>query len=137
MKRPLPLTIVAWLFILSGASATWDVVSSLFTDRISLNLAVCMLPVGIGLLKGNPDSAFWAKFWIGLSFLGALVLVVMYPIYGDRCAVNVAGHMVKGTPRHVVSGLFLLAILAASWKAVGSAGARAFFRSRSPLSKPS
>lgn len=45
-------------------------------DRLDLNPAVLLLPVGIGLLRGQTSSQWWASVWLVLGYAFCLVLVV-------------------------------------------------------------
>ncbi|RYD49041.1 MAG: hypothetical protein EOP85_02385, partial [Verrucomicrobiaceae bacterium] len=65
---PKRILIIGILFCLNGLAAGWDMVSAPFENRFSLNLAVLMLPVGIGLLRGRDSSRRWANVWIVLGF---------------------------------------------------------------------
>lgn len=73
-KRPLPLTIVAWLFIIAGIFSAWEMVSGLWQGRLSLNLGVLFIFLGRGLLRLRPAAHTWA---LGVVVLGWLLLVVV------------------------------------------------------------
>lgn len=63
-KMPKRVLIIGLLFCLSGILAIWDVLSGICQNRLSLNFAVLLLPVGIGLLRGRQRSQWWARFCI-------------------------------------------------------------------------
>ncbi|RYX86389.1 hypothetical protein EON83_01590 [bacterium] len=80
--NPLPtsLRVVVILFIISGVMAAIDIVLALFNHRITFNLGVLTIFIGIGLLGRNPRSLSWALFvtWLELAFtvvLGILFLI--------------------------------------------------------------
>jgi hypothetical protein len=50
---PLALKIVAYLSIFYGISSIIDIISSLLTNRVSFNLGVIELFIGLGLLRGS------------------------------------------------------------------------------------
>ena len=66
MKRPVGITIIAILFILSGAWSGFEMIQDLYLGRFDINFGVLTIPVGIGLFIGRSSSRGWAKFWIGL-----------------------------------------------------------------------
>ena len=68
---PRSLKIVAYLFLIGGIFSVIDTVVELFIGRLSFNLGVLIIVIGLGLLRFNPRSLAWAMFftWIGLVFL--------------------------------------------------------------------
>ncbi len=74
---PKRLIAIGVLFVACGLIAIWGVISGLAHNNISLNFAVLMLPVGVGLLRGKRSSQWWARFWIilGYCMMGLLVLL--------------------------------------------------------------
>lgn len=89
MQRPVSLLIVAILFLIGGSLAVWEVVDSLMHDRISVNLAVCLLFVGVGLLKLKASSRWWAIAWIVFGYLLCAILLYGYFLLGDFNALQV------------------------------------------------
>ena len=70
------------LFIAGGVAAIADILYALKERRISINVGVFMLPVGIGLLRGKLSSQWWARFWMILGYLlcaAAVILSVAFP----------------------------------------------------------
>jgi hypothetical protein len=116
MKRPLSITIIGILFVISGLWTGFEIVRDLFNDRINLNFGVLMAPVGFGLLKGKSSSRGWAKFWIGLFSLVLGGLLFFYPFYGDSYNVSFFGQPVTGILRDFVAiGLPVAFLLLARW----------------------
>lgn len=83
MPRPISITIIAALFILSGINSAWDIVYGMFHDRLNINLGVLTIPVGVGLIKGRSSSRWWAKFWIGLLFVVCLIVAGLFVLQVD------------------------------------------------------
>jgi hypothetical protein len=74
---PKRIITIGVLFVVCGLFAIWSVLSGLANNRINLNFAVLMLPVGVGLLRGKRSSQWWARFWIilGYCMMGLLVML--------------------------------------------------------------
>jgi hypothetical protein len=68
---------IGLLFCLAGLGAAWDVLHGLSSGKINLNFAVCLLPVGIGLLRGKARSCWWARFWIILGYISCGLLLAL------------------------------------------------------------
>ena len=90
--RPRSITVIGVLYIIGGALAIWDVVSGLFRNHISINLAVCLLFVGYFVL---PDfSVKWSdqeirgplRAAIGLGFPVLLAVFLAFRTSGGRFA---------------------------------------------------
>ena len=75
-RWPHSLTVVAAIFILGGGLAVIEIIYSIVQGGFSLNFGVCMLFVGLGLLKGKPSSREWALRWLMLIFLASVLFVV-------------------------------------------------------------
>lgn len=103
MKRPVGLTIIGVLFILGGAWALLKMVLELSHSRISLNFAVLMIPVGMGLLKGRSSSRFWAKFWVGFFVVIASGLLLAYPFSSESYHVTFGTKELHGAVRHIAA----------------------------------
>jgi hypothetical protein len=76
---PKRIIAIGLLFVACGLYAIWDVIVGLSRNNVSLNFAVLMLPVGIGLLRGKSSSQWWARFWIiiGYCIMGLLILLTL------------------------------------------------------------
>ena len=80
--RPLRIWFLGLLFAMGGVLAIWQVVEAAMGRTVSLNFAVFLLPVGLGLLAGKLSSVSWAKFWVGFGWaviVLALVVAVIRP----------------------------------------------------------
>lgn len=78
-KMPKRVLLIGILFCLGGVLAIWDVVSDLSRGHIDINLAVFLLPVGIGLLKGKRTSQWWARLWVILGYVACFLLATASP----------------------------------------------------------
>ena len=118
MKRPISLLIIAILFIIGGGLAGWEIVHSLMHDRISPNLAVCLLFVGVGLLKLKASSRRWAIAWIVLGYILCAILLYGYFLFGHFNAVSVivGENEIKGPLRFLLgSSLPLIFAMILIW----------------------
>lgn len=77
VSRPLALNIVAALFILTGVSATLQVVALAAHGHYNINLSILSVFIGIGLLKLNPT---WRKVAVIYTYFyiveGAVAVIV-------------------------------------------------------------
>lgn len=112
--RPRSITIIGVLYIVGGLLAIGDVISDLFRDHININFAVCLLFVGIGLLKLKESSRRWAIFWIVVGYMISALLFVGYfafPNYSvkwDRAEVHGLLRPVIGLGIPMILGLLLV-----------------------------
>ena len=74
--RPSSLTIVAWLFIISGGFSAYDIISGLWQQRVSLNFGVLFIFIGGGLLKLRPAAHSWALAMVVLAWFILAVAVI-------------------------------------------------------------
>lgn len=135
LTRPRSLTILAWIFIVCGASAVWKMVDDLLSDSLSINLAFLMIPVGFGLLKGRASSVKWAKIWVGLFAALVVVLTGGYVFWGDSYHVHWFNRELVGIQRHLMvalSAFALLGLFLLGWKILVSSAVRAFVDSWAP-----
>lgn len=72
---PIAVMIVSGLYLLAGVAAIFDVLEKLLRNHISINFAVCLLFVGIGLLRGKRRSRGWATCWLVIAAVMGLLLV--------------------------------------------------------------
>ena len=93
---PKRILIIGILFCLGGVSAIWEIISGIFNSHISINFAVCLLPVGIGLFKGKSRSRFWAAFWITLGYLICLVMTILILSHPENASVTWFEHVIRG-----------------------------------------
>jgi len=99
--RPRSITIIGVLYIIGGVLSIWDVISDLFRSHININFAVCLLFVGIGLLKLKDSSRGWAIFWIVLGYILSVVLFVGYFAF-QNFSVKWNGAEVHGPLRPII-----------------------------------
>ena len=74
---PKRIVAISLLFIAFGLLAIWSVIVDLTHSKLSLNFAVFLLPVGIGLLRGKKSSQWWARFWVilGYCLVGGMIAI--------------------------------------------------------------
>ena len=56
--------IAGWIFIILGSLSLANVIWDGVNGRLSINLLVFALPVGVGLLRGRENSRIWAIRWM-------------------------------------------------------------------------
>jgi len=106
---PKRIIAIGLLFVICGLLALYQVIEDLTRNHLNLNLAVLMLPVGIGLLCGKKWSQWCARLWIILGYCLAALLVVLALIRPENARASVFTFQVSGTD--AVPYVFLLAIL--------------------------
>lgn len=74
--RPRRVLVIAILFCAFGALVLGSMVWGLGKGRLDLNPLALTLPVGIGLLRGQTSSQWWATLWLilGYGLCGALMV---------------------------------------------------------------
>ena len=108
---PKRIIIIGILFCLAGFSAIWEVLSDLMRSHINLNLAVFLVPVGIGLLRGKPRSQWWARLWIILGYTLCALLVVVVIMSPENAHASWFGSEIRGS--RAIPFVLLLATLLA------------------------
>lgn len=61
VRRPLAATMVGWAFILMGIFYGMSMLLDWLQGKPTLDLGACMVPVGMGLLRGSSSSQSWAR----------------------------------------------------------------------------
>ena len=110
---PKRILVIGILFCLGGVLAIWDIITDLFQSSISLNFAVFLLPVGMGLLKGKPSSQKWARFWVILGYIFCVFMTSFVIVFPESASVRLAEHEIRG-PEALPYALSLIALLAIS-----------------------
>jgi hypothetical protein len=88
----------------------------LFNDRLHIDFTLLMIPIGLGLLKGQSSSRYWAKFWIGLCSVVVGLLLVLYPFIGDSFSVRWFDKELAGYSRHAMAiGFPIIFLSLARW----------------------
>lgn len=109
---PKRILIIGAFFCLSGLFALWDVVWALLHSALHINFGVCLLFVGIGLLRGTARSRSWAYVWIILGYL----ICVLMAVVGTTDPMNLHGKWF-GTD---INGIAATPVLLASVSGVAS-----------------
>ncbi len=93
--------------------AIWQVISDLLRSRITLNFAVLLLPVGIGLIRGRSRSRWWASFWIVLGYIGCALLIGVAVVSPQNVSSTWFGHEFSGSDAvpYAIVGSICLALL--------------------------
>ena len=93
---PKRIIAIGLIFVVCGLLAIWGFFAGLAQNRISLNFAVLMLPVGIGLLRGKRSSQWWARFWIVLGFCVVGLLVLLAIVMPHNVHATWFGNKIRG-----------------------------------------
>jgi hypothetical protein len=116
MPFPKAVTVVAWLFIVTGVYAILSTVLSLFGLHRDLDLACINLWIGLGLLHRQARWRWWAlvvlRITLALIALAAL-LVLATPPHLD---VSTLAHGAGSLPRTVSLVVVLLALAVTWWQ---------------------
>jgi hypothetical protein len=99
-KRPLPLSIVAWLFIIAGVFSVWDLASQLWYGWFSLNTGVLFIFLGRGLLRLRPAAHTWALVVVVLGWVLLAVVIIACGIF-DSGVVRFGDTVVTGWQRQL------------------------------------
>ena len=75
---PLSLKVVAYLFIIIGVLSLLEVVLAILVYRISINIGIIGIFIGIGLLRLSPLAYTWAKIFTCINFIYLLSLIVLF-----------------------------------------------------------
>ena len=118
-KRTLPsgLKIVAYLFVIFGLLAVVEMIVSLFNGRLSLNLGVLQLPIGVGILNLRRGWHTCALVFLALSlmFLPVFCLGVLFPPLGTA-DLKVIGMRIGGAPKGIVLAIAVAAFCLLLWQ---------------------
>ncbi|RYD39850.1 MAG: hypothetical protein EOP85_15245 [Verrucomicrobiaceae bacterium] len=95
-QRPRRVLLVGALFCLVGGAVICQILWDLFHHRLSFDLTVLMLPVGVGLLRGRTSSKWWATLWCIYGYGMSLIFVMLDLLEPGRVTLKVFGHEVEG-----------------------------------------
>jgi len=87
MNRPLPLTIVAGLFVLVGAGAAWQTIIQTSPQHIFINPLLLCLFIGFGLLRRRQFWRYVALFCVWSLIITLIVctgLIYAFPEGGKN-----------------------------------------------------
>ncbi|GAA5495982.1 hypothetical protein Rhal01_02163 [Rubritalea halochordaticola] len=93
---PKRLAIVGTLYILAGLAAIWSIISQLMNSHVNFNLAILMLPVGIGLLNGKASSRGFAIFWVVLGYIGCALVALFGFFFPEDLTFTSGGEIIYG-----------------------------------------
>ena len=136
-RQPWPLNVVAALFILSGCSSIWQMVSDWGLVIYHISLGTLNLPIGIGLLRHRP--------WWRLAALGQLwfafiigVILVMAMLSGkinflDNATATIFGKNIEGAaakPVALMAAALAIALLVWIYRVLTRPSVRDLFQQR-------
>lgn len=93
--RPTALTVVAWIFIISGILAGVGMIIDLFQGRFTISLGVLGIFIGRGLLRWSRGWRTCALVFLWLGFI-LLPIIALMALSGVRANVTFFG-VQKGT----------------------------------------
>jgi hypothetical protein len=99
--QPIPtsLKVVAALFIVAGISSLIEIIVSLFHNRISINLGVLNLFIGVGLLRLSPTWRMWALVFTWLALVGVPLVGLYFLTSPDPLDFSFFGQKVAQVPK--------------------------------------
>jgi len=65
------------IFSFFGLVASWNIVSSLLKSQIYPDITVILLPIGLGIIKGQLWAQWWARFLILLGYIVCFLFAAM------------------------------------------------------------
>jgi peptidoglycan/LPS O-acetylase OafA/YrhL len=86
--RPTSVTIVAWLLILSGAVACWNICHSWDLSLTNIDLSPLGVPVGIGLLFGNRFCRGCVLTFTWLGFACAIFVAIALVVAPGKVSIG-------------------------------------------------
>ena len=136
MKIPKRILFVGVVFCLGGFLAVWDVITNLIDLSIHINFGLFLLPVGIGLLRGELHSRWWARFWIILGYIFCTVTAGIILFASAVTEVTLFGNKIEGSaaiPYLLCCVIFFIIFLFSLHKILYSKHASDFFQEKSKL----
>jgi hypothetical protein len=103
---------VGALFCVAGVLALFEIIYSFSQNRINLNFAVLLLPIGIGLLMGKSGARWWARISIYIGYL-LLAISVLTAIFSIENVYFVMGDTVLRGAAAMPFYLFILMLIGA------------------------
>lgn len=116
MKRPLSITIVGTTLLLLGLYVGLVMVMEALQHRFFLNFAALMVPIGIGVLRCGPASAWWARVSVVLVGLSSAGIVLRF-VAGTHAAFG------AGLSLQVLAAFILLILSPFAWLSLGKLNA--------------
>ena len=111
-NRPIALTLLAAVLLYAGLDAIMGIVGSFSAGRVNVNLAVLLLPAGIGLLCLSEGWRKFTLFCIGLATLILLALVIYEGFSPGKMPVTWFGRPTQGFSRYILF-VFIFCVVAA------------------------
>jgi len=108
MNRPLNITLIGTTLIFLGLYVGIEMIMEALQHRYFLNLAVLMIPNGIGLLRGRPSSVFWARCSIAFVGLCSAAIVLRFMAGTHQASA-------PGTSAQFLAALLLLILSPFAW----------------------
>ncbi len=130
---PKRVLVIGLLFSLAGAAAIWETLAALLRSEYHLNLTVFLLPVGIGLLRCNKNSQWWAKIWIVLGYIVCGLMAAIGLLFFESARANLLGKEITGPaagPIIIGVSLVIVALLVVIHRLISSERSNAYFNSR-------
>lgn len=133
MRRPLALTIVAWIFIATGLWGAASMIGPLWIEhKVNLSIDVLGLWVGPGLLRWDPRYYKWAVRLLIVSMILSPVALWAITLKPPSLGFEIFGHVAGGLPRLPVIAVALALLGLNIWQYVvlRRPGIRAGFEAR-------
>ena len=118
-RRPVSITVIAWVFIAFGILAAIDIVWSLFLRRLSLNFGVLGIFIGHGLLRLSNTARIWALVFIWVQLIGFALIAFLGILFPSNLYFAVNGQRRPITSTAGVAafvGVFLVLFFLSLWE---------------------
>jgi hypothetical protein len=112
MKQPLSITIIGITLIILGLYVGLVMIMEALQHRFFLNVAVLMIPIGIGLLRGRPTLVSWARgsvAFVGLCSAGIVLRFLAGPHHASESGVSL----------QFLGALLLFLLSPFAWRSLG------------------
>lgn len=107
------LKIVAYIYTIFGVASILEIILALYEPRISINIGVFCLLIGIGLLRLSPLAYTWAKVYVYLIAVFLFIFIVLFWVQYPN--INLLNANIETIPRFLVVIGWVIAIGITYW----------------------
>lgn len=96
-SAPLRVYFLGGLFLLLGFAAVLTTVRQFQEGTVNINLAILLIPIGVGLLLGWRSCLAWAKFVIGCGWALLAVASILAVLKPEAAVARWGGQVYRGS----------------------------------------
>ncbi len=129
-SAPLRVYFLGGLFLLLGLAAVATTVRQFQEGTVNINLAILLIPIGVGLLLGWRSCLAWAKIVIGCGWALLAVAGILAVAKPEAAIARWGGQIYRGSealPSVLGITLALATVLYGLWWLLQSAPTRRYF----------